>query len=248
MNAGSETALSASTMLVGIDDTDTTDSEYGTGKVSRLLGAHLAEQLPQLRWQGSIRQQLLVDPRVPYTTHNSAATLLCSVPSTVARDDVIAPAANFLEEIAADGSDPGLCVGRRSAVTDAVREFGVAAATEVVDEERAYELARESGLFLAEYGGTGEGVIGALAGVGRTATGEYGRFIAYGNIRSYAGTESIERLRSDGIAVERSDGTAVGSGEIATDGWVRPLLRDGTPVLKVEADPDGRYHPMNLDG
>ena len=150
MDAGSGTTLADPTMLVGIDDTDTIDSEYGTGKVSRLLGAHLAEQLPDLRWTGSVRQQLLVDPRVPYTTHNSAATLLCEVPSTVARDDVIAPAASFLEEIAADGSDPGLCVGRRSAVTDAVREFGVTAGTAVVGAALASELARASGLFLSE--------------------------------------------------------------------------------------------------
>ncbi|WP_203229148.1 hypothetical protein [Halobellus captivus] len=246
MDSGSERLLTDSMMLIGIDDTDTIDSEYGTGKVSRLLGAHLAEQLPEFRWLGSVRQQLLVDPRVPYTTHNSSATLLCEVPTT-SRQKIIDLAADFLENIAADGSDPGLCVGRRSDVTESVREFGVDAASKLVGEERAYELARESGLFLAEYGGTGEGVIGALAGVGRTANGKCGRFIEYGQIRSYTGTESVERLRSDGIAVVTPDGSVIESGAVATTGWVRPLLRGGSAVLEVKERADGRYRATNVD-
>ncbi|WP_049986706.1 hypothetical protein [Halobellus rufus] len=248
MQSESESLLGDSTVLVGIDDTDTKDSEHGTGKISRLLGAHLSERLPDLEWTGCVRQQLLIDPRVPYTTHNSSATLLCEAPPTMDRREVVEPAIDFLEANAADGSDPGLCVGRRADVADAVREFGVVADERLLETREAYELARASDLFLAACGGTGEGVIGALAGVGRTASGECGRFIEYGKIRSYAGTEPVERLRSDGIDVVTSEGTEVESGTLATAGWVRPLLRDGSPVLEVEARGNGRYRATNADG
>jgi len=242
-----EPLLSGEKVLVGIDDTDTVESEYGTGRISRLLGSHLDDRIAELDWLGSVRQQLLVDPRVPYTTHNSSATLICEVPSTVTRQNIVDIAAEFVEGIAADGSDPGLCVGRTRRVGTGAQEFGVDAGETLVTEQRAYDVARENGLFLDDYGGTGEGVIGALAGVGRTATGDRGRFVGYGNIRSYSGDVSVSELRSDGILVASSGGKTLESGTVDTGDWVRPLLRGGRPVLKVRQLPDGRYRALNLD-
>jgi len=239
--------VSSSTLLVAIDDTDTADSEYGTGKVGRLLGAHLSEELPWIRYHGGVRQQLLIDPRIPYTTHNSAACLLCTTEESGRLDELIDEAASFLADIAADGSDPGLCVGRVEAVPPGVTEFGRDAGNVVVEERRAYELAADAGLFLAEYGGTGEGVIGALAAVGRTATGDVGRFIDYGSIRDVGDVVSVERLTEDGIRVVSEAGAAVASGSVVTEGWLRPLLRDGSPTVKVTRQEEERYRPTNLE-
>lgn len=247
MHVDPDPLIEESTYLIGIDDTDTIDSEYGTGKVSRLLGDHLTTAVPSVEWRGSVRQQLLVDPRVPYTTHNSSATLICATPEEISRDDLVDVCSTFLTDIAADGSDPGLCVGRRSSVSRAVREFGLAAAEELVDEQQAYELADASELFLDEYGGTGEGVIGALAGVGRTASLNHGRFIEYGHIREFDGAVPVAELRDDGIVVELTDGEELQAGTVETEGWVRPLLRRGRPVLEVEPDSDGTYRATNLD-
>ncbi len=244
---GSNPVISESTILVGIDDTDTLESEYGTGKISRLLGDHLDERISNLRWVGSVRQQLLLDPRVPYTTHNSSATLVCEGPKTVPRHTIVEIASNFIEEIAADGSDPGICVGRTFEVNKAVQDFGITAGNELVEEQQAYDLADESGLFLEEYGGTGEGVIGALAGVGRTASREYGRFIEYGKIRTYSGTVTVTQLRSDGIDVQSPAGAEIETGDVVTAEWVRPLLRGGRPVLEVDERSDGLYRPTNVD-
>lgn len=247
MDHESEPLISDQTILLGIDDTDTIDSEYGTGKVSRLMGGHVDEKITELTWRGSVRQQLLIDDRVPYTTHNSSATLVCETSSSVDRQELVAVAADFLAEIAADGSDPGLCVGRTHQVTDAVQEFGIAAGEDLVTEQRAYEVAHDAGLFLDEYGGTGEGVIGALAGVGRTATGDYGRFVGYGSIRTYSGDVSVAEIRSDGIRVVTTRGTVLETGEVITEGWVRPILRGGRPVLEVEKQQDGKFRPTNID-
>lgn len=224
------------TLFVCIDDTDTVDSERGTGRQGRRLLARLDDTFDALTPDGVVRQQLLVDPRVPYTTHNSCACLRFAVedgdegPDDAAVERV---AGAFLTEEAADGSDPGLCIGTADRVTDAVVAFGRRAAEEVLTEDRAYDLAADAGLFLDEYGGTGEGVIGALAGIGRTATGDLGRFIAYGRIREYEGTVDVSQLRADGLRVVTADGDPLRAGTVDSRGWVRPDLRDGEPTLVV---------------
>ena len=245
-------------VLVGIDDTDTIDSELGTGRVSRRLGPHLADNDPDLAFRGSVRQGFLVDPRIPYTTHNSAACLVCGWPAEADLDPIVDRAGRFLEDISADGSDPGLAVGRVASVPETVTEFGRRAQGEVLEEREAYDRAEVAGLFLDEYGGTGEGVIGALGAVGLTATGETGRFVGYGRIREFEGVEPVAAIREDGIRVVTPEGTPVREGSIETGDWVRPQLRDGGPVLEVEridADsgsatdegPDSLWRPTNLD-
>lgn len=239
--------LQADTLLVAIDDTDTVDSEYGTGKVSRFLGAHLAAELESLSYRGSVRQQLLVDPRVPYTTHNSAAALLLEWPIDRSRDQVVSTAADFLADIAAEGSDPGLCVTRIGEVTDPIREFGIEAGEAVVQESAAYDLAMEADVFLEEYGGTGEGVIGALAAVGRTTTGKYGRFIDLNDVRSFEGVVTVSALQREGVTVRTTAGVGLSEGEVETGDWVRPELRNGEPTLEVTRRESGLYRPTNLD-
>lgn len=251
--------LAPDTVLVGIDDTDTLDSELGTGRISRRLGPHLADNDPDLDFRGSVRQGFLVDPRVPYTTHNSAACLVCEWPADADLDPIIERAGRFLADVSADGSDPGLAVGRVASVPEAVTEFGRRAQQEVVEEREAYDRAEAAGLFLDEYGGTGEGVIGALGAVGLTATGETGRFIGYSRIREFEGIEPVAAIREDGVRIVTPDGTPVRGGSIETGGWIRPDLCDGGPTLEVERvdsepgtateDASGpRWRPTNLDG
>lgn len=226
------------TLLVCIDDTDTIDSERGTGKQGRRLATRLDEAFPGLTPAGVVRQQLLVDPRVPYTTHNSCACLRFDVAGDAPADaEVETVAGEFLRAESADGSDPGLCIATPDRVTDAVVDYGRRGSEELLDEREAYDLAADAGLFLDAYGGTGDGVIGALAGVGRTATGDVGRFIGYGSIREFEGVVDAETLRTDGIAVVTDDGEQV-EGTVDTRDWVRPELRNGGPTLVVVDDGD----------
>lgn len=238
--------VSAMQLLVGIDDTDSIDSDHGTGRISRTLGRRLADA-HALDWVGSVRQQFLVDPRVPYTTHNSAACLIFNTePPSI--DDIVADAGDYLREVQAEVADPGLCVGRVSAVPNEVTTFGHRAQETVVEKSDAYELADTTELFLDEYGGTGDGVIGALGAlgaVGLTAAGNDGRFIAYGDIRAYDQQVSVTRLREDGIEVVDGDSEQIFEGRVNTYDWIRPQLRRGTPILPVEPDDDA-LKPANL--
>jgi len=235
-------------LLVGIDDTDSVDSDHGTGRVSRDLGAALADR-HDVAWVGSVRQQFLVDPRVPYTTHNSAACLWFEVdepPGEALVEAIVEDAGAYLGEVMADVADPGLCVADAAEVPEAVTAFGRRAQAEVVTKDAAYETAAAAGVFLDEYGGTGDGVIGALGSVGLTAAGDRGRFIAYGSIRDYGPEVAVDRLRADGIRVVDGAGADVAAGTVNTHDWVRPQLRDGQPTLPVEPDGD-RLRPANLD-
>jgi len=265
-------------LLVCIDDTDDLDAEVGTGRRSRRLVGDLADAVDGLDSWGVVRQQLLVDPRVPYTTHNSCACLVYDVDRTGGDDadatvdadahgeetdgdgddrhsspgdDPTAPAVDraavvaevvdyagpYLVADCAPGADPGLCVAWLDEVPDPVAAFGRRATEEVVAEAEASELADAAGLFLDEYGGTGEGVIGALAGVGLTAGGDSGRLLAYAtgelDLRSLSGRVPVARLRERGVRVVDRAGDPVREGTLDTRDWVRPELRDWTPTLEV---------------
>ncbi len=77
----------------------------------------------------------------------------------------------------APGSDPGLCVAAPALLTEAERliAFGQAAKQQVLSKEAAYLLGDELGVHLSEHGGSGQGVVGALAGAGLRLGGNDGR-------------------------------------------------------------------------
>lgn len=231
-------------LLVGIDDTDELDWDVGTGKLARRLLDDIADafDLPPV---GVVRQQFLVDDRVPYTTHNSGACLRFDAPRGLV-PEIVSHVGDYLTENCAPNADPGLCVAYRDDVAAPIVDWGHRASTDVLDATDARALADEHDVFLDDYGGTGDGVVGALAAVGRTAEGDTGRFVEYGRLRDYGDTVTVRTLTADGIRVVDEDEQPLETGAVATHGWLRPQLRDGHPTLPVE--PDGEtYRPANLD-
>src|SRR6266496_1246484 len=97
-----------SMIYIGMDDTDNKTSR-GTGRLARAIAALLAQHHTVF---GITRHQLLDDPRVPYTSHNSSATIHL-------QEDGITDLSELADTVQAhmladwqDGSDPGLCVAR----------------------------------------------------------------------------------------------------------------------------------------
>jgi hypothetical protein len=231
--------LASANALVGIDDTDN-DSSPGTGFLAqRLLEALAAEGLAAPC--GATRHQLLVDPRVPYTSHNSSACLAIATPPGVGVDAVEAAAARFLGEHAAAGSDPGLAVVSRDLADghcDAVVAFGRLAKTDLLDQTTARSVASDHGIRLSGHGGTEDGVIGALAAVGLHLSGTDGFFLWLDGIRSlragrYAVDDLLRALPVDDARA--ANGERPCAGEIVeVSPWVRPLLVDGRAVLLLE--------------
>lgn len=231
-------------MLLGVDDTDVLGHKPGTGRLARDLGAHL-ERAGLARLVGVVRQQLLVDPRIPYTSHNSPACLILDFEGdgNGAAASVFDVAAHYVQSRAAQGSDPGLCLARREAVGSAVVQWGWRAGSEVLGKADAAVLARRERLRLEELGGTGDGIIGALAAVGLTAEGNAGRFLELaGGLRDLGERLSARALRQKGIAllsVARNGDAVPEDVEILTYDRVRPRLIGGRPVLLLEHTDEG---------
>jgi hypothetical protein len=161
-------------ILVAIDDTDNLESR-GTGAIASLI----AEAVQQNGWGSPsfiTRHQLLVHPDIPYTSHNSSMCFEAEIDERCL-DQVIAFAGRFLDRECAEGSDPGLCIAvlDRLGPASELIAFGRRAKLEVVTMSEAFELAGRLGVILSEHGGTGQGVIGALAGAGLRLWGNDGR-------------------------------------------------------------------------
>jgi tRNA(Ile2) C34 agmatinyltransferase TiaS len=223
-------------LLVGIDDTDAIGHKPGTGRLARDLGAYLQKQgLAQL--VGVVRHQLLVDPRVPYTSHNSPACLIVSAEPSAAQD-IFDVAGGYIITRCHPASDPGLCVAEKDNVGSAVVQFGHLASSEVLSKIEATTVASGQDLILQELGGTGDGIIGALAAVGLTAAGNAGRFLEWhGALRDLTERVAAAELRRRGIEILciARDGEVVPSAAMITTGdWVRPRLVLGRPVVLVE--------------
>jgi hypothetical protein len=223
-------------IAVSIDDTDNLESR-GTGALATLL----AEGIEQSSWGKSryvTRHQLLVHPDIPYTSHNSAMCFTAEIqPEHL--ESIIDFAARFLTRESAPGSDPGLCVvaiDRLESVSDLV-DFGRRAKMEVLSKEGAYALARLAGVHLSEHGGTGQGVIGALAGAGLRLSGNDGRLKGWLDIAAPAGRVSVADLRAHaGVDLVRSvDGREVAGDDLVRLGdKVKTVLLDGKAVLLIE--------------
>lgn len=164
-------------LYVCIDDTDDLTKSTSTGKISDRIAQRLVELGGRLEL-GVTRHQLLLHEDIDYTSHNSSMCMVLEMEG-VEVDTVKKEAERILLENMAETSDPGLCVCRLDQLTqpDRLIAYGKRAQQEVIQKEEAYQLADEiGGTILEEYGGTGIGVIGALAGVGLRLSGCDGTF------------------------------------------------------------------------
>lgn len=233
-------ALAGVDLLVGIDDTDNPYTP-GTGRRARALLQELAAAglgSPA----GATRHQLLVDDRIPYTSHNSSACLAWRSaggdPHAV-RAGIIDLAGRFLERVCPPDADPGLAVVIPGDLGDAARliEFGNRAKREVLPPSEARELAPALGVHLSGHGGTREGMTGALAAVGLHLSGNDGLFITLPGIRKLPHHATLDTVRTlTPIDLARDDlHRQPASGEVIELGdWVRPVLLDGLAVLLLE--------------
>lgn len=225
-----------------IDDTDNLASPRGTGE----LAAMLIEQIEKNGWgKGDIivRHQLFFHPAVPYTSHNSAMSFTIEIVEENLLEKIIAFAGNFLAEKSAEGSDPGLCVAvvNRLQKTELLINFGKEAKRKVLTKKDAYNLANSLNIHLSEHGGTGQGVIGALAGVGLRLYGNDGRvrgkhlldeinsIITVDDIYTKARIDLIKSI--DGIIPKREEFIQLGQ-------KVKSIYQEGKSILLVYPNED----------
>ena len=227
-------------ILICIDDTDTLSST-GTGH----LAAELQRILESRGWGTCApitRHQLFVHPDIAYTSHNSAMCWHMRLHGHCL-EAVIACSQQFLRTESAEGSDPGLCIAALPALIDrdALLAFGRQAQQAVLDKELAYRLADKLHIHLSEHGGTGIGVIGALAGAGLRLSGNDGRFRGHINPAAEGATVPVAHICAHSyVSIVRPVDAPPLSPEtpIRLGAKIKAVLRDGQATLLVYRQDD----------
>lgn len=226
-------------IYIGFDDTDVQGAPMGTGRLARMFASLLPEGCTLT---GVVRQQLLKEPGIPYTSNNSSACLLVEAEDAAALPVLVERATAHLLEFSSDGSDPGLCVAHEGALPDGLAEFAMRCTGRPVSQADAMRAA--AGLHLEGLGGTNDGIIGAAAAVGLTSQGWCGRFIEYGRMRSLVDPLTVADLNACGIrvlSVDRDATVPLSGDHVVTAGWLRPSLWGGAPVLQVRVSGRGEW-------
>lgn len=231
-------------LLIAIDDTDNLEPGcVGTGRLARMLATALADRGACKR-ANVTRHQHFVHPDIPFTSHNSSACLLAEK-VVGARDEIAALARQFLEGHPNAGANPGLCVIEPGAVPGWLLDFSKRTQSEVITLAEADDLAARLDGVVWSAGETGLGRIGAMAAVALRNSGEDGRFIGLRGIRGLEGVLTVaEIVENSGVErVETLEGVALPpETRIHTQDWVRPALRGGVPVMRVQQR-DGVWIP-----
>jgi hypothetical protein len=226
------------TVFVCIDDTDSIDSR-GTGELADLL-AREVENRGWGRCSSISRHQLFVHPDIPYTSHNSSMCFIADMDETHLAA-LTEYASDFLARESAEGSDPGLCVAvaERLPQTDNLIDFGYRAKRTVIEMQEAFKLASESGVHLSSHGGTGQGIIGALAGVGLRLGGNDGRMRGSLAIPSTDGVTLVKDILEHSAVdvVRTTEGVCLlPEDRVRFVDKVKTVLMGGKQVLLVVAD------------
>lgn len=234
-------------VFICIDDTDTIDSKgiMGTGTIAEMIKSMLELKFGPCAY--ITRHQLLIHEDVPYTSHNSCMCLEAEINENDYEDAKKACIA-LLEKEHLLGSDPGFCMVKREEIIDkeALIKYGNDTKKLLMTKEIAYDLASHCHIHLSEHGGTGQGVIGALAGVGLRLGGEdgeikgtlkqqMGKQFAYQTLMSLPIIDKIVDINMKKI----SEKALINIGERS-----KTILKGGKQVLVVQkvADKEGELY------
>ena len=220
-------------IYIGFDDTDAVEADQGTGKVARWFEKELPSSCKLV---GVVRQQLLIHEDIPYTSHNSSACLIIETKEDLNADILIERAVKHLKTHSLEGSDPGVCVACVTANNgiDSLVNFGRKCVSKKVTQREAMDAA--SHFHLSGHGGTNDGIIGAAAAVGLSASKWNGRFIEFGRLREYPNPVKVSALELSGIrilSIDRDAKVPALDEYVNTKGWLRPRLVGGEAVLFV---------------
>ena len=223
-------------LFIGLDDTDAVGSP-GTNKLARRIVQRLTGRHSVF---GVTRHQLLVDPRIPYTSKNSAAAIMLLNTVRTDRRELARQVGALTAESASRGSDPGVCVAVD--VPPEVVRFGLRAKQHVLTQAEARALAQRTDLHLEGLGGSEDGVIGALAAVGLAATGDDGWFVQLGAWPDdLSGEQPADVLRERGVEQFLLDqgGEPAEPDRVDVGKRLRPSYRSGRIVLYVRPTGSG---------
>ena len=231
--------------LISIDDTDDVTKAVSTGGIAEEIGRVLTKEGGRIR-DGISRHQLLLSDEIAYTSHNSAMCIEIEI-DAVQSGRIIEICEKIIKENMAKAADPGLAVCAADRVSDPKRliDFGFEAKKKVRKKDEDYALAASTdGVFLKELGGSGAGVIGALAGIGLrlsssdgTLRGKEGKDLAGRVVKA---AEICRRFDADMVVC--GDGNVLaGDSPVRIDEFIKLMYFDGHKCCMVRPGEDGIF-------
>ena len=232
--------------LISIDDTDDLTKETSTGRIAGLIAKHFKKDYHLKVHQGVTRHQLLLKEGIPYTSHNSAMCI--DVEGDMEMDQIISESMQMVYDNMASTACPGICVCCTDHLDspDELIHFGINTQQELMFKEQAHDMIdKYDCLFGKELGGNGQGIIGAVAGIGLRLSGNDGTF--RGKIKFEDGCDhmlagelkkqqKIDEIREMNTQENISD-TAV----IYINEFSKTFLRDKKRIAYVTEKADGTY-------
>jgi len=218
-------------IYLAMDDTDSLNSR-GTGKLARATAAEIGKEFPV---DGITRHQLFVHEDIPFTSHNSCAVIHIEAEKRDDKEWIFETAKECMLSDFVEGSDPGIAVACADEILPPLIAYGRDAQRIVLNQKKARTLAKTLGIRLEGLGGTEDGVIGTMAGLGLAKSGNDGRYLMCGTIRDISGPADVATLV--GHMVE--DGRIM----IKEGKSAKPCPFDGRKILFVE-NIDGQYHAV----
>ena len=211
-------------VFICVDDTDDLTLSTSTGGITEEIVAALEKEFGAKVNMGITRHQIFLDETVPYTSHNSSMCFDILLPAGSA-PRIEEMGGEKIRSLSAESANPGLCIlpvpgdeapGDTRLRYAALIRFGMEAKERYISCGEAVRMAeRFPEMILRWDGETGQGRVGALAGIGLHMSGEDGRF------------------RGKLKLTELTDSPVLNVGELAL------LIRDRYGTAPVFTDEDG---------
>lgn len=226
-------------LLIGVEDTDTEDSDIGTGKMTRMLGPKLPAGAVMV---GVVRHQLLLHPLIPYTSWNSPACAIVKMADPAQISEIADMTRQHVKSLAAEGSNPGICLATVGEIGPEIIAFGIDCCRRVLTQQDAREAGKD--VILEGLAGNKGGIIGALGSVGLTAHGWCGRFIEVTALNTRPLRNTVAELEECGVrlvVMERDAPPPLGEDIVTVPDQFRPKLIAGAPALLIYASGAGQW-------
>ena len=231
--------------LLCIDDTDELGGEISTG----LLAEEIAAFIGSFAHVSFVtRHQLLLDPRINYTSHNSCMCLEAML-TEEQKQSALNFAIELLERKCAPSAEPGIAAVFEKDILNAQEliNFGKSAKEIFLKPQQAFEEAASQNVFLKELKSGARGVIGALAGIGLRLSGNDGKIrgkfeLKESNlsVRELLDLNFIEAVANENFKPLLPDE------RVKLIGALKPVFLDFKATLLVKKESGGRFRNLSV--
>ncbi len=231
--------------LLCIDDTDELGGEISTGSLAQEIALEISS-FAQVSF--ITRHQLLLDPRINYTSHNSSMCLVAKI-SKEQKQKVLDITLELLTNKCAKSAEPGIAAVFKDDIKDTkgLINFGKNAKNMLLTTKQAFEIAMAQNVFLKALTPNANGVIGALAGIGLRLSGSDGKI--RGKFELEKSNLSVRELLDlnfiEAVADENFKPLSPDE-RVNLIGALKPIFWDHKATLLVQKDKNGKFRNLNI--